>query len=207
MNQRKTIYHFFGQIARLRHVMRWSVKHSHMPENCLEHSAEVAMLCHGLCLIRNEIVGGERLDPGTAALLGLYHEAGEAVTGDYISPGKYADPEILKAIKLMEARAERLMVAQLPPELQKHMIPLVEHEHMPKEYARLVKAADVIAALIKCEKEVWLGNGEFTEALVDLRSRLLKYDDMPEVAYFVENCLPSYGMTIDRQMAEGLKPD
>lgn len=207
MNPRKTIYHFFGQISRLRHVMRWSMKHSHVPENCLEHSAEVAIICHALCLIRNEIVGGERLDPGTAALLGLLHESGEAVSGDIVSPVKYSDPEILKAIKTLEARAERLMVEQLPAELQVHYRPFVEHEFMPKEYERLLKSADVIAALIKCEKEVMLGNGEFTEALEDLRKRLTQYDDMAEVKYFVDYCLPSYSMSFDRQMQIGLKPD
>ncbi|MBB3048912.1 5'-deoxynucleotidase [Litorivivens lipolytica] len=198
------VYHFFAQAQRTRYVRRWGIKHSHVPENTLEHSAEVAMICHALAMIRLHITGGDPIDPNQAAVLGLMHDLSESITGDAITPAKNASPEILSAFKAMERGAEQLLINSLPPQLREHYKPLVQHDHMPEEYRRLVKAADLISALNHCERETHLGNQEFKEALVDIRTRLSGYDDMPEVAYFMQHCQPSYSASLDRQLADAV---
>ena len=45
----------------------------------------VAVLAHALAVIRREVYGGE-IDPGQAAVLALYHDAPEILTGDLPSP-------------------------------------------------------------------------------------------------------------------------
>lgn len=204
MRNNSPIYHFWAQFSRLRFVQRWSIKYNHTREDSLQHSAEVAAIAHGLACIRNEITGGEPIDANRAGMIALLHDAAESVVGDVITPAKKADPEIEAAWKTIEARAERTLISFLPEQLRPIYRPLVEHDHIPPEYARLVKAADVLAALAKCEKEVSLGNPEFSDALNDIRARLESYSDLPEVQYFLSHCMHSYRMTVDSQLAEAL---
>ena len=203
-NMQEKVWHFFAQAHRTKYVRRWGIKHSHVPENTLEHSAEVAMICHALAMIRLHITGGDPIDPNLAAVQGLMHDLSESVTGDAITPTKNASPEIAEAFKAMERGAEQLLINTLPPELRDHYRPLVQHDDMPGAYRRLVKAADLISALNHCERETHLGNREFTEALGDIRKRLEPYCDMPEVVYFLERCQPSYSASLDRQLADAV---
>jgi 5'-deoxynucleotidase len=204
-NESQAAWHFYAQAHRTKYVRRWGIKHSHVPENTLEHSAEVAMICHALAMIRSHITGGDPIDPNAAAVHGLMHDLSESITGDAITPAKNASPEILSAFKAMERGAEQLLINTLPPELREHYKPLVKHDHMPEAYRRLVKAADLISALNHCERETHMGNREFTEALLDIRERLDAYTDMAEVAYFMERCQPSYSASLDRQLADAVR--
>ena len=74
-------YNFFALISRMKYIERWALMRNTRPENLCEHSMEVAMIAHALCVIGN--VRYERTyDPEKAALLGLYHDASEIITGD-----------------------------------------------------------------------------------------------------------------------------
>ncbi|HEX5513549.1 MAG TPA: YfbR-like 5'-deoxynucleotidase, partial [Gammaproteobacteria bacterium] len=63
-------------------------------------------------------------------------------------------------------------------------------------YRALIKAADTLAAYIKCEAELRAGNIEFTDAAEDVRARLAALG-MPEVEHFLATFLPSYRLTLD----------
>ena len=41
------------------------------------------------------------------------------------------------------------------------------------------------------------GNQEFAVAYETIGSKLKKYDDRPEVKYFMDNFVPSFGLTLD----------
>ncbi len=88
--------HFFAQLSRMKYISRWGLMRNTRPENLSEHSLEVAVLAHALCLIKNRRFGGT-VNPERAALLGLYHDAGEILTGDMPTPVKYYNPEIKSA--------------------------------------------------------------------------------------------------------------
>ena len=73
--------HFYALLARMRYIQRWALMRNTEPENIQEHSHMVAILAHALALLQNKHFGGH-IDPGQAALLALYHDATEILTGD-----------------------------------------------------------------------------------------------------------------------------
>ena len=63
---------------------------------------------------------------------------------------------------------------------------------------RLVKAADKVSALIKCVEEARSGNAEFGSAEASTRAAVDEMAaELPEVADFLQEFLPSYGATLD----------
>ena len=187
-------YHFFAQISRMRYISRWGLMRNTFQENIQEHSHMVAVLAHALAVIRRDVFGGE-IDPGAAAVAALYHDAAEILTGDLPTPVKYYNPEIRDAYKQVEAVSADKLTAMLPPALQKEYRPLLREESEPEVHA-LVKAADKLAAYIKCVEELKAGNGEFRQAAEQTRA-VLEESPLPEVAYFMEQFLPSFGLTLD----------
>ena len=92
------MYSFFAMMARMKYIERWSLMRNSRSENISEHSLEVAMLAHGLAIISNERCGGD-LDVNQIALMALYHDANEIITGDMPTPVKYFDEDIKDAYK------------------------------------------------------------------------------------------------------------
>ena len=90
------MYSFFAMMARMKYIERWALMRNSRQENISEHSLEVAMLAHGLAIISNERCGGQ-LDVERIALMGLYHDANEIITGDMPTPVKYFDKDIKAA--------------------------------------------------------------------------------------------------------------
>lgn len=185
--------HFFAYISRLRFIARWALMRNTAPENVQEHSHQVAVLAHALAVIRNQKFGG-RVDAGQAAVLALYHDASEILTGDMPTPIKYYNPAIKAAYKDVEAVANRKLLEMLPQELQAVYAPILRESD--PELHTLVKAADKLSAYIKCVEEVKAGNTEFREAAVQTRMALEKFD-LPEVAYFLDVFMDSFSLTLD----------
>lgn len=185
--------HFFAYISRLRFIARWALMRNTAPENVQEHSHQVAVLAHALAVIRNQKFGG-RVDAGQAAVLALYHDASEILTGDMPTPIKYYNPAIKAAYKDVEAVANRKLLEMLPEELQAVYTPILRESD--PELHTLVKAADKLSAYIKCVEEVKAGNTEFREAAVQTRAALEKFD-LPEVAYFLDVFMDSFSLTLD----------
>lgn len=193
--------HFFALLSRLKYIERWALMRSASPENLADHSLEVAMIAHALCVIGN-VRYGKSLNAERAALIGMYHDASEIITGDMPTPVKYFNSEIRSAYaKVEEAAAERLTSA-LPDDLR----PVYEdilHGNDDEYLMRLVKAADKISALIKCVDEEHAGNEEFKTAADSTRLAIdAMAIDMPEVADFLREFLPSYGRTLDELLED-----
>ena len=193
--------HFFALLSRLKYIERWALMRSASPENLADHSLEVAMIAHALCVIGN-VRYNKSLNAERAALIGMYHDASEIITGDMPTPVKYFNSEIRSAYaKVEEAAAERLISA-LPDDLR----PVYEdilHGNDDEYLMRLVKAADKISALIKCVDEEHAGNEEFKTAADSTRLAIdAMAIDMPEVADFLREFLPSYGRTLDELLGD-----
>ena len=185
--------HFFAYISRMRFIQRWALMRNTAPENVQENSHQAAVLAHALAVIRNEKFGGH-VDPGRVAVAALYHDASEILTGDMPTPVKYGNPAIRDAYKQVEAVANERLVSMLPEELQAtYRDALNEYDG---ETRALVKAADKLSAYIKCVEEVKAGNGEFREAAAQTRKALEAYD-LPEVGYFLDTFMESFGLTLD----------
>ena len=96
--------HFFAYMARMKLIRRWSLMKAVDDENIAEHSACVAQIAHALALIKNKKFGGT-LDADRIAVMALYHETSEVLTGDLPTPIKYYNPEIRGAYKAIESVA------------------------------------------------------------------------------------------------------
>ncbi|SCW83726.1 5'-deoxynucleotidase [Lachnospiraceae bacterium C10] len=192
-------YTFFAAISRMKYINRWSQMRSSREETLSEHSLDVAMIAHGLCTIAN-VRYGKKLDANKAALIGLYHDASEIITGDMPTPVKYANEEIRDAYKSIEAKAELTLLHKLAPDLREEYRTIFRGEDTPEDayMRRLVKGADKISAYIKCIEEEKAGNSEFKTAKETIRKALLAMvEELPEMKDFVEEYLPSYGKTLD----------
>lgn len=186
--------HFFAYMARMKYIKRWSLMKNNGEENIQEHSLQTAMIAHCLAVVSNKFYGG-KVDENKVALLAMYHEAAEVITGDLPTPIKYYDPDIKRAYKNIEAAAEKRLLSTLPDELKQVYEPLISRDIDSAEY-KIVKYADKICAYLKCLEELRGGNAEFTQA-----ARTIKADiesiGAPEVKYFMEKFVPSFELTLD----------
>ena len=192
-------YNFFALISRMKYIERWALMRNTRPENLCEHSMEVAMIAHALCTIGN-VRYGKNLDANRAAMIGLYHDASEIITGDMPTPVKYFNAELKHAYKEVEAVADDKLLERLPDDLR----PVYEDifqgtdDENEKYMCRLVKAADKLSALIKCMDEINAGNSEFRTAKESTEKSIRSlYQEMPEVLDFVNEFLDPYGDTLD----------
>ena len=78
---------FFAMASRMKYINRWALMRNEHSENLSEHSFEVAAIAHALAVIRNKRFGGN-VNGERAALLGLYHDMPETLTGDRPTPVK-----------------------------------------------------------------------------------------------------------------------
>ena len=218
--------HFYAYISRMRCVKRWALMRNTEEENIQEHSHMVAVLAHALAVIENERFSGQT-DPGVVAVAAgdglvavlahalalirtrvfglptdanavavaaLYHDATEILTGDMPTPIKYYNPEIRDAYRKVEAVASDKLLSMLPDELRADYEPIIKIEDETTK--KLVKAADKLSAYIKCVEELKAGNMEFKKAAEQTR-RALSEMHMPELDYFMVNCMESFSMTLD----------
>lgn len=191
--------HFYAYISKLRWLQRWGLKRNTVNENVMEHSWEVATITHALALIKNRYFGGT-LDVNAIVVAALYHDCGEVITGDLPSPIKYHTPEITQAYKAIERQAERELLNLLPKDLQVDYQNVIIEDYIPEEHRNIIKAADTIAAYIKCHTEVKAGNQEFSKAAEAVKARLDNLG-MPEVEYFLDTFIDSYSLTLDELLS------
>lgn len=189
------MYSFFAMMARMKYIERWALMRNSNKENISEHSLEVAMLAHGLAIISREKCGRD-IDPNEVALMGIYHDANEIITGDMPTPVKYFDRDIQEAYKRVEDVASKTLIGKLPDEMKKYYEPLFFQKKGKEHEWRLVKAADKLSALIKCREEMRSGNQEFKTAEESIR-KILRELNMEEVNVFMEDFLPAYELTLD----------
>lgn len=189
--------HFFALMSRMRYINRWGLMNNTKTENICEHSLVVAMLSHALVTISNNRFG-TNLNAEHAAMLAVYHDASEIITGDMPTPIKYFNPQISDAYKQIERVAEEKLVSYLPDDLKDDYTPLLTVSEEDKEYIPFIKAADKLSALIKCIEELKIGNKEFNKAYDSIKLSLEEMN-LPYVNAFVEEFLPSFWLTLDEQ--------
>jgi len=163
-------------------------------ENISEHSHMVAVIAHALAVIRKDVFG-KKIDLGAVVSLAVFHDASEIFTGDFPTPVKYFDPDIMDAFKKVESVASRKLLTALPSEMRPNYKTLLSPDTTGDVY-KIVKAADTLAAYIKCVEEVKSGNLEFRAAAQECR-RKLELPDIPEVAYFTQNFMQAFELTLD----------
>lgn len=188
-------YNFFAMVNRMKYIDRWALMPNTQKENIAEHSHSVAVIAHALALIGKREFGKD-YDENRVAVLALYHDTTEVITGDMPTPVKYYNDEIKSVYKKIEAVAGQRLLSMLPDEYKADYEPMFEHSEGDRELWLLVKAADKISALIKCIEENRMGNREFDIALKAQEQKIADID-IPEVKFFSEHFLKSYYLTLD----------
>ena len=186
---------FYALMGRMRYITRWGLMRNTFSENISEHSHQVAVLAHALALIRRDILKLDGPDPDRYAVAALYHDASEILTGDLPTPIKYYNPDIKDAYKQVEHIAGERLLDMIPPQLR------ASYEHLvledDEEVNPIVKAADKLSAYIKCVEEQKAGNTEFDSA-AELTMQAMQAMALPELEWFVENCLGAFSLNIDQ---------
>lgn len=186
---------FYALMGRMRNITRWSLMRNTFSENIQEHSHQVAILAHGLALIRREILHLDGPDPDKCAVAALYHDASETLTGDMPTPIKYYNPDIRAAYKQVERIASERLVQMLPEQLQAVYEPILMESD--KEIEQIVKAADKLSAYIKCVEEQKAGNTEFESAAAQTMASM-KDMHSEELDWFIAECLPAFSLNLDQ---------
>lgn len=202
----KEEYGFFAMLDRMQYIERWSLMRNSRTENIKEHSFDVAVIAHCLTLLHNKFESGKTgavlPDPYRVQAYALYHDCTEILTGDMPTPIKYRNKEITQAYKEVESEAAASLVELLPDDqaMREIYLNLLSPDMNTEEdelIHKLVKAADKISAYIKCLREESSGNAEFSAAK-DSIGKIIREMHLPEVDYFMEYFVPSYGYTLDR---------
>ncbi len=184
---------FFSMLFRMKYIDRWALMRANRRENLTEHAQETAVLAHALATIGN-LRCGRHYNTDRAAVLGLFHDAHEILTGDMPTPVKYQNPAIQAAFKGVEEEANQKLLEMLPEDFVSVYAALLTGSDA--SLRPIVKAADKLSALIKCMEERKAGNTEFQEAERTILANLREMD-LPEVAIFIEEFLPAFEKTLD----------
>ncbi len=187
--------HFFAQLSRMKLIYRWPLMRNIQKENISEHSLQVAMVAHALALISNRKFGTQ-LDTGHIALVAIFHDATEILTGDLPTPVKYQNNAIASEYKKIEKLAEKQLLSLLPDEFINDYRALLDSEYQDAEAVKVVKAADTLCAYIKCLEEIAAGNKEFVPAKRRLET-MLEERMTPAVQYFIDVFIPGFSLTLD----------
>ncbi len=186
---------FYAMMSRMKYIERWALMRNSEPENISEHSLEVSMLAHGLAVLGNRRLG-RSYNAERAAVIGLYHDSNEIITGDMPTPIKYYNQQMQSIFHDIEDNASKALLSMLPEDLREDYESLFFKREDDAELWRLVKAADKLSALIKCIEESKAGNREFDSAQKTLMQAVTELH-LPEADMFVEEFLPSYSKTLD----------
>lgn len=188
--------HFYAFLSRMKYINRWALMRNTSEETLSQHSHEVAAVAYALCVIGNRRYG-KQYNAERAALLGLYHDMPEILTGDMPTPVKYFNPEIKEAYKKVEDSASEKLLGTLPDDLREDFRFLFYKKDEDADLWKIVKAADKLSALIKCIEERKAGNLEFAKAEQSTRESILAME-LPEAQDFIEEFLPGYELTLDQ---------
>lgn len=181
-------------ISRMKYIERWALMRNSLRENVCEHSLETAVIAHALAVIGNCMLDKD-YDAEHIAMLALYHDCTEIITGDMPTPVKYYNADIKDAYKEIEETAARNLLDRLPDD----MVSEYEKYLLPKDdvsVMKLVKAADKISALIKCIEEEKTGNREFNHAK-ESTYKAIKNFGCDEADIFCKKFVPEYEKTLD----------
>lgn len=196
MNNKNT-NNFFAMLSRMKYINRWGLMRNTIKENIAEHSLDVAIIAHSLAIISNIYFKGN-INPEKAAVLAIFHDATEIITGDLPTPVKYFAKDIKEAYKSVESSARIEMLNSIPVEMRTNYENILNPSNEDEKLRLIVKAADKLSALIKCVEEKRMGNLDFEQAEKATLKTIMDMH-MQEVDFFIEKFLPAYSLTLDEQ--------
>lgn len=163
-------------------------------EDIAQHSYQVALIAHALANIEKHIFLND-INTEKVAVMALYHDCSEVITGDLPTPIKYFNDDISKVYKDIEKDAVTRLLNQLPKELSNALsgYMTIEENYLEGE---IVKSADKLSAYIKCVEEELCGNYEFSGAKMSIL-KSLNNSDKRYINYFLDNFIQPFYMNLD----------
>ena len=190
-------HNFFAMLSRMKYINRWGLMRNTISENIAEHSLDTAIIAHSLAVIGNTYFN-KNVNAEHIAVLALFHDTTEIITGDLPTPVKYFAPEIRDAYKEVEKTATKQLLTGLPDEMSDVYREVLDTDNGDEQSWKFVKAADKISALIKCIEEKRMGNTDFEKA-EQATLEAIHNLELEEAEYFLDNFLSSYSLTLDEQ--------
>lgn len=188
-------YSFFAMISRLKFINRWALMRNTQSETLNDHTVQVAFIAHALAVIGNKRLYKD-YNADRVAVLALFHDTTEILTGDMPTPIKYKNQVIKDAYKKVETEAAEHLLQMLPQDLREEYFYNFMKKDGEEELWALVKAADKLSAVIKCLEEKKAGNSEFKTAEI-LNKKQLKALNCEEAEIFVKEFLEAYSCNLD----------
>lgn len=165
--------HFFEHFLdrSLAHVIRFSGSPQHFHESVGEHSFYVAYFTAIICyFLRKE---GVKIDEARAMKIALVHDMEESFSGDIRGPFKHRSKEVLDAIRKAGREIIPTVFEDLPPELAQELVELWKEDTKQRTLeAQVVKLADDLSLIAKCNEEVTVGNAFFHPIFEDHLQKL-----------------------------------
>ena len=189
------MFNFNALLNRMKYIPRWSLMRQTNGEDVSQHTTQVMLIAHTLCMISSKHFG-RQTDSEKVVLCRLYHDAPEILTGDMPTPVKYHSRAMQSAYKDVEAIAIDKLIETAAPFMKDELKDYMNADTLTDHEKKLLKAADRLSALIKCMEELGSGNSAF-KAAFNYTKKLLDDMDMDEVRYFTENMLPGYSLCLD----------
>lgn len=187
--------HFYAMLFRMKYIDRWALMRNTRKENLSEHTLETAFIAHAIAVIDNKRFGGS-VNAERAAVLAMFHDTPEIITGDLPTPVKYYSSEIKNAYNEMEKSAVKRLTELLPDDLKPEFEDI--YKEADDKLLKIVKAADKISALIKCRDEIMLGNTEFSIAEKSTLEAV-KALNLPAADAFLDIFSESFSLPLDAQ--------
>lgn len=188
-------YPFFAMLSRLKYISRWALMRNTQLETLSDHSVQVAYIAHALALIGNRRLN-KNYNADRVAVLAIYHDTTEILTGDMPTPIKYKNEALRRAYKEVEREASVRLSDMLPQDLKKEYADILSPKNADAELMCLVKAADKLSALIKCLEEKRAGNAEFKTAEQE-NLKQIKSLGCKEAEIFMTEFLDAYSCNLD----------
>lgn len=185
--------HFYSMLSRMKYIERWALMRNTQKENLSEHSLETAFIAHALAVIKNRRLGGN-VNAERVALIAMFHDTTEILTGDLPTPIKYYSDDIRNVYKKIETVAGTQLTELLPEDLREDFVDI--YNCNDEEIEKIIKAADKISALIKCVCEKNAGNNEFLAAEKATRASI-EGMRLPEADIFLAEFMESFTQPLD----------
>lgn len=173
------MFSFFKQISEIKNIVRWGSKFCVEPENVKEHSYDVAVLAHLFATTYNsneKLSNGNLVDANKCSVMALFHDVTESITGDLPTPVKYLNPDIQVSYKKVEEIAAHQIIDLLPDTIASHYKEYLLEDAGSNIEHRIVKAADIASAYIKCITEISRGNSDFHAVRTNLDQIIETFD-------------------------------
>jgi len=155
-------------------AVRWNRLKRNVETTVAGHSFYVAVIAYLLALMENEV--GNNIDSLEVVKKALLHDIPESLTGDIITPTKRKVEGFEEVVSKVEEKmvSEKLLVhmpKSIALELKQRML-----DPFGGKEGRLVRAADLTAAVVECLMEIKTGNTQlaFRSAISNMLDTLSK---------------------------------